>query len=585
MAVLPALLLLAMSFHFWKVRKDGGISQPESQQRVEKVTTIPHLVQIEMAAAALLVALLFVWSMLIPAPLEAPANPSHPPNPAKAAWYFMGIQELLLHMHPLAALLPGILLAGIALVYRLDDDDSNIGVYFRSPVGRRAASAGALLSVVLVPLLVAADEWWIDLPTLLPSLPALVSNGLIPLVLTLLGLAAICGIYNDYQIDELVALIRYVDWPLVGELSAQRGLIPPTLPVPEVSEDFLAQVTTLGPEGKSWAAGMQTFAQNCTVCHGIDGAGSDLGAALNTPELRTRETDELARIIREGVPGTMMASWSKVLSDDEIADVVAFLHNWDVIDAAGLQLTPPAPIEIDLTNPEEILALGQRIFDTTCSACHGENGSGGSGPVLNSQQILTRNTNEQLRATIVAGGRRPNSTMPAFGDRLTSVEIDAVVQYLRSWEPTAPSVAKPRGTDQGGGPPWLRATPDPNNPLEPGQGGGPPAGRGPNRTQGSDPAVPTPSAEQGPPISFSGEVITAQENLLTFRSDDGAVHEAMLGPPWFWAENGIVLEPGHAIELEGFQSPEHMELNWIRNLTTGEMKLLRTAEGAPVWTQ
>lgn len=396
-------------------------------------------------------------------------------------------------------MLPGILFVGIALVYRLDDDDGNIGVYFRSPVGRRAAVAGALLSLVLTPLLVIADEWWIDLPGLLPSLPTLISNGLVPLPLTLLGLAAIYG-------------------------------------------------------GLRWL-------------------------------LRAKDADTLARTIREGVPGTLMASWSKVLDDDAIADVVAFLRNWDAVEAAGLQLTAPAPLEIDLDNPEEILALGQRIFDTTCSACHGENGSGGSGPVLNSQQILTRNTDEQLRAAIVSGGRRPNSTMPAFGDRMTSVEIDAVVQYLRSWEPTAPQVANPRGSGQGGGPPWQRATPDPNNPLDPGQGGGPPAGRGPNRIQSTPEAGQTPAAERPPALAFAGEVVAVQDNLLTFHSDDGALHEAMLGPPWFWAENGIALGPGHAIELEGFESTDHMELNWIRNLTTNQLKLLRTAEGTPVWTQ
>ncbi len=92
-------------------------------------------------------------------------------------------------------------------------------------------------------------------------------------------------------------------------------------------------------------------------------------------------------------------------------------------------------------------------------------------------------------------------------------------------------------------------------------------------------------AERPPALTFKGEVVAVQDNLLTFRSDDGAVHEAMLGPPWFWAENGIPLEPGHAIELEGFQSTDPMELNWLHNVTTGQLKLLRTAEGTPVWTQ
>ena len=46
------------------------------------------------------------------------------------------------------------------------------------------------------------------------------------------------GALNDYQVDELVALVRYADWSQVGELAAAQGLIPPTLPVPEADEGF-----------------------------------------------------------------------------------------------------------------------------------------------------------------------------------------------------------------------------------------------------------------------------------------------------------------------------------------------------------
>lgn len=193
-AVLPAIFIFLMSYHFWRIRKDGNITQPivPKGQRAEKLTTIPHLVQIEVAAAATLIAVLLIWAMWVPAPLEALANPAHPPNPAKAAWYFMGLQELLLHMHPLAALfLPGLILFGIAAVPYFDPDGSTVGVYFRSVVGRQSAILGALLAVVLVPVLVLLDEWFIDLPGWLSFLPTLVSNGLIPALLTLGGLWAI----------------------------------------------------------------------------------------------------------------------------------------------------------------------------------------------------------------------------------------------------------------------------------------------------------------------------------------------------------------------------------------------------------
>ncbi len=205
-AVLPAILALLMSYHFWKVRKDGGISQPitppvgpEGKRRsVERVTTIPHLVQIELAAAAIVVTILLLASMFIPAPLEELANPNHPPNPAKAAWYFMGLQELLLHMHPLAALLfPGILLAALAGIPFWDKQDDNIGIYFRSSVGKKTAATGALLGLGLVPLLVLIDEFWLDLPALLPTWPTLLSNGLLPL---LLSLAALLLIYKLFRL-------------------------------------------------------------------------------------------------------------------------------------------------------------------------------------------------------------------------------------------------------------------------------------------------------------------------------------------------------------------------------------------------
>ncbi|MCA9973296.1 MAG: cytochrome b N-terminal domain-containing protein [Anaerolineales bacterium] len=197
-AVLPVLLVLLMSYHFWKVRKDGGISQPKGEgengraARVERVTTIPNLTQIEFAAASVLIAGLLLFAIFVPAPLEALANPTHPPNPAKAAWYFLGLQELLLHMHPLAAMgLAGVGLLAILFVPRLDQAADDVGVYFRSRKGKWAAALSALLSLGLTPLLVLLDEWWIDLPALFPAWPTLVSNGLLPFVLTLAGLLLI----------------------------------------------------------------------------------------------------------------------------------------------------------------------------------------------------------------------------------------------------------------------------------------------------------------------------------------------------------------------------------------------------------
>lgn len=399
------------------------------------------------------------------------------------------------------------------------------------------------------------------------------------------------GLYNDYQIQQLVALIRYADWTQIGELAASQGLIPPTLPIPSVDPAMVAQIEAMSAEdGFEWAAGFQLYASNCTVCHGIEGEGSDLGLPLNTADIQSRDAEELIRIVSEGVNGTAMVPWHNALTPAEIESIVGFLQHWDEIEAEGVVLTPPEPIWVDIEDPVAMEALGERIFSTTCVACHGEEGSGGTGPALNSQQVLTAKTDEQIHDTIVNGGWRPNSTMPSFGDRLTSVEIDALVSYIRAWEPTAPFVENPRGTQQGGGPPWLR-TSDGTTTTTPagegqGQGGGPPwrdSGSPPGQSnQGTttDTAVPT---EQGPTIAVQGTVAAIENNLLTVQVADGSLVEAMLGPPWFWSEQGIVIDVGDAISLEGFESTDHMEVNWITNQTSGVTKFLRE-NGVPVWT-
>ena len=77
-AVLPVLLALTMAYHFWRVRKDGGISQPkaEGDRPSERVTTIPHLVRREFAVAAITLTGMVLFAMLQPAPLGELANPT-----------------------------------------------------------------------------------------------------------------------------------------------------------------------------------------------------------------------------------------------------------------------------------------------------------------------------------------------------------------------------------------------------------------------------------------------------------------------------------------------------------------------------
>jgi hypothetical protein len=113
--------------------------------------------------------------------------------------------------------LAAFVLLGLVLLPRWDRRDGNIGVYFRSRAGRRAALLGLILSVDLVPLLIIADEYWVNLPAWLPALPTLISTGLIPLLLTLAGLAIIYALPRlFFRADHSEALVGLFSFIMTG---------------------------------------------------------------------------------------------------------------------------------------------------------------------------------------------------------------------------------------------------------------------------------------------------------------------------------------------------------------------------------
>jgi len=175
------------------VRKDGGVVIPRApgepvETKVTRVVTIPNLVMRELVVALVLIAAVLLFSMAVDAPLEELANPDQSPNPAKAPWYFMGIQELLLHFHPLVAsiIIPGLALGTLFILPYLDADLDSVGIWFRSRKARWMALVAAGIALVVTPLLILVDEYILDFAGWLPSLPTIISNGLVPLALLLL---------------------------------------------------------------------------------------------------------------------------------------------------------------------------------------------------------------------------------------------------------------------------------------------------------------------------------------------------------------------------------------------------------------
>ncbi len=142
--------------------------ETEEGKSEDRVFVWPHLVRVEMIGMLLYLLLFSLMSIFINAPLRNLANPEVTPNPAKAPWYFLGLQELLLHMHPALAgvIVPGVVLLGLAAIPYFDNRREGTGIYFNGKKGLRIAVFAWIYTAVWELALILIDEFLItpDMP-------------------------------------------------------------------------------------------------------------------------------------------------------------------------------------------------------------------------------------------------------------------------------------------------------------------------------------------------------------------------------------------------------------------------------------
>jgi menaquinol-cytochrome c reductase cytochrome b/c subunit len=125
---------------------------------------------------------IFVFSLIKNAPLETIANPLVTTDPAKAPWYFMGLQELLEHMHPLVAgiLIPSILVAFLIALPYIDQARAGAGVWFSSKRGKRIVGWTALYTAIIMPIYILLDNAFSLREMLRGKVPEWIAQGLLP---------------------------------------------------------------------------------------------------------------------------------------------------------------------------------------------------------------------------------------------------------------------------------------------------------------------------------------------------------------------------------------------------------------------
>jgi quinol-cytochrome oxidoreductase complex cytochrome b subunit len=185
--LLPLAMAMLVSLHVWRVRKDGLSGAPRLDRPVEETAGVfpastktyglmaltkrptvsveardpndevfawPHLLYRELLVTVAVIVALHVVSLLFTAPLEGIADPTRTPNPAKAPWYFLGLQELVSHSAFIGGVLvPALVVLALVVLPYLDRRPDGVGRWF-APERRVANTIFTTVAAIAIVLTV-----------------------------------------------------------------------------------------------------------------------------------------------------------------------------------------------------------------------------------------------------------------------------------------------------------------------------------------------------------------------------------------------------------------------------------------------
>ncbi len=267
---------------------------------------------------------------------------------------------------------------------------------------------------------------------------------------------------------------REYSWGLIRRRVVERGKARWALLMPSLTLTLVIVVCVLhrASAGETESAranlvlGSAVYQRECALCHGTGGKGDGPAARFLNPRPRdfTRgifkfrstlllPTDEdLFRIISQGMPGTLMPSFS-YLSEEERWAVVAYIKTFIPPSLRG-QPSPPVPIPEPPPQTQAMLTKGRKLYQETCSPCHGSTGTG-DGPLASKltdqwgQPIIPRDfttgkmkggsTPKEIYRTLTTGiGGTP---MPAYKGAMSDEARWALTYYVLSLVKKAPPPA------------------------------------------------------------------------------------------------------------------------------------------------
>lgn len=203
-------------------------------------------------------------------------------------------------------------------------------------------------------------------------------------------------------------------WSQVGALEASQDAADERYN-PQFAQYLSVPVDELMHDAAAMRMGRRLFANNCAVCHGAAGTGSEGFPNLTDAEWHWGgSAEQIKTTIMQGRQA-MMPAWGPALQDQGVTEVAEYVEQ-----LAGR--------EVDAT----LAAAGQERYAMFCAACHGPDGSGQpmmGAPGLNNEHWLYGNSRLRIE-DIIRHGR--NGQMPAFAERLGEEKVHILAAYVRS---------------------------------------------------------------------------------------------------------------------------------------------------------
>ena len=157
------------------------------------------------------------------------------PNPAKAPWYFSGLQELLQHFHPTFAVfvIPSLLSVLIVLLPYIKQNHDTDGIWFISAKGRKTGFISAVCSLTLVPFIIIINEIILWPSLVLPGFPLIITGGFIPFLCLLAFVSGLYIYFKNYsgasrqetaQAVSIFILVSFVVLTIAGYWFRGQGM-------------------------------------------------------------------------------------------------------------------------------------------------------------------------------------------------------------------------------------------------------------------------------------------------------------------------------------------------------------------------